>query len=114
MIPNAMPPFDFGLGETADALRDQVQRFASDQVAPIGVNWSFYKNPEVDQLVVELKSTFDPSKQDEITARIHAKAVDDAVMIWVYHDTTARALSPKIKKYVQAQSWFQDLALLEM
>ena len=28
MIPNAMPPFDFGLGETADALRDQVQRFA--------------------------------------------------------------------------------------
>jgi len=35
MIPNAMPPFDFGLGETADALRDQVQRFASEQVAPI-------------------------------------------------------------------------------
>src|SRR5678815_4746116 len=35
MIPNAMPPFDFGLGETADALRDQVQRFASQQVAPI-------------------------------------------------------------------------------
>ena len=35
MIPNAMPPFDFGLGETADALRDQIQRFASDEVAPI-------------------------------------------------------------------------------
>jgi len=35
MIPNAMPPFDFGLGETADALRDQVQRFAAEQVAPI-------------------------------------------------------------------------------
>src|SRR5215475_10683469 len=35
MIPNAMPPFDFGLGETADALRDQVQRFSSEQVAPI-------------------------------------------------------------------------------
>jgi isovaleryl-CoA dehydrogenase len=35
MIPNAMPPFDFGLGETADALRDQVQRFASQEVAPI-------------------------------------------------------------------------------
>src|SRR5712664_2837950 len=35
MIPNAMPSFDFGLGETADALRDQVQRFASAEVAPI-------------------------------------------------------------------------------
>jgi peptide/nickel transport system substrate-binding protein len=88
--------------------------FASDQTAPIGVNWSFYKNPDVDQLVVELKSTFDPAKQDEIAARIHAKAVDDAVMIWVYHDTTPRALSAKIKKYVQAQSWFQDLALVEI
>src|SRR5512144_2990158 len=35
MIRNAMPPFDFGLGETADALRDQVERFASSEVAPI-------------------------------------------------------------------------------
>src|SRR5476649_1086615 len=35
MIPNSTSPFDFGLGETADALRDQVQRFAADQVAPI-------------------------------------------------------------------------------
>src|ERR1700674_5219476 len=35
MIPNAMPPFDFGLGETANALRDQVQRFAAEEVAPI-------------------------------------------------------------------------------
>ena len=42
--------------------------FASDQTAPTGVNWSFY-NPEVDRLVVELKSTFDPARQDEIAAK---------------------------------------------
>ena len=47
-------------------------------------------------------------------AQIHAKAVDDAVMIWVYHDTTPRALSPRIKTFVQAQSWFQDLALVTL
>src|SRR5258707_3134967 len=35
MISNAVPQFDFGLGETADALRDQVQRFAAMEVAPI-------------------------------------------------------------------------------
>ena len=65
--------------------------------------------------MVELKSTsFDPARQDELAARIHAKAVDDAVMIWVYHDTTPRALSAKIKKYVQAQSWFRDPALVEV
>lgn len=86
--------------------------FASDQVAPVGVNWSSYKNTDVDRLVLELQNTFDPAKQDALAAQIHAKAVDDAAMIWVYHDTTPRALSPKIKTYVQAQSWFQDLALI--
>src|SRR5258707_11314958 len=35
MISNAVPQFDFGLGETADALRDQVQRFSAMEVAPI-------------------------------------------------------------------------------
>ena len=99
---------------TSDPFYAVTRFFASDQVAPAGVNWSFYKDPAVDQMVVELRNAFDPAKQDEIAARIHAKAVDDAVMIWVYHDTSARALSPKIKKYVQAQSWFQDLALLEI
>jgi len=86
--------------------------FASDQTAPVGVNWSFYKNAEVDKLVFELKNTFDPAKQDALAALIHAKAVDDAVMIWVYHDTTPHALSAKIKSYTQAQSWFQDIGLI--
>jgi len=98
---------------TSDPFYAVTRFFASDQVAPAGVNWSFYKDTAVDQMVVELRNTFDPAKQDEIAAKIHAKAVDDAVMIWVYHDTAARALSSKIRKYVQAQSWFQDLALLE-
>ena len=88
--------------------------FASDQVAPVGVNWSSYKNADVDRLVVELQNTFDPAKQDALAAQIHAKAVDDAVMIWVYHDRTPRALSSRIKSYTQAQSWFQDLALVAM
>src|SRR3982075_1628716 len=35
MIPNAMPPFDFGLGETADALRERARRFAAPEWAPI-------------------------------------------------------------------------------
>ncbi len=35
MIPNRLPDFDFGLGETADMLRDSVQSFAADNIAPI-------------------------------------------------------------------------------
>ena len=64
--------------------------------------------------MVELQNTFDSAKQDALAAQIHAKAVDGAVMIWVYHDPSPRALSARVKTYVQAQSWFQDLALIEM
>jgi isovaleryl-CoA dehydrogenase len=35
MIPNHGPMMDFGLGETADAIRDTTARFAADQIAPI-------------------------------------------------------------------------------
>ena len=35
MIPNHGPMMDFGLGETADAIRDTTARFAADKIAPI-------------------------------------------------------------------------------
>ena len=34
MIPNHGPSFDFGLGETADAIRETTARFSADQIAP--------------------------------------------------------------------------------
>ena len=34
MISNQLPPFDFGLGETADMLRDTVAGFAAEKIAP--------------------------------------------------------------------------------
>ncbi len=34
MIPNTSPSFDFGLGETVDAIRDTVQSFSADEIAP--------------------------------------------------------------------------------
>ncbi|HUO12194.1 MAG TPA: isovaleryl-CoA dehydrogenase [Caulobacteraceae bacterium] len=35
MIPNHGPTMDFGLGETADAIRDTTQRFAAAEIAPL-------------------------------------------------------------------------------
>ena len=34
MIPNELPGLDFGLGETAELMRDTVRSFAADEVAP--------------------------------------------------------------------------------
>jgi isovaleryl-CoA dehydrogenase len=35
MLPNQPPALDFGLGDTADMIRDTVQSFAADHIAPI-------------------------------------------------------------------------------
>ena len=34
-IPNEYPTLDFGLGETADQLRQTVRAFATDEIAPL-------------------------------------------------------------------------------
>ena len=55
------------------------------------------------------KVTFDPAEQNKILAEIHSYMVDQALWMWVVHDLNPRALGPKVKGFVQAQSWFQDL-----
>jgi peptide/nickel transport system substrate-binding protein len=53
--------------------------------------------------------TFDDEARDILLTKIHEIASRDAVMLFVTHDLNPRALSPKLKGFVQAQSWFQDL-----
>ena len=38
MIPNHGPALDFGLGETADAIRETTARFAADRIAPLAAD----------------------------------------------------------------------------
>ena len=40
---------------------------------------------------------------------MHERLVADAYEIFIVHDLNPRALSPKLKGFVEAQSWFQDL-----
>jgi peptide/nickel transport system substrate-binding protein len=97
---------------TSDPLYAIVRFFHSSQVAPVGVNWGWYSNPKVDAIIDEAKRTFDPAKQDELMAKAHEAVVDDAILVWVVHDTNPHALSPKVKSFVQAQHWFQDLTTI--
>jgi peptide/nickel transport system substrate-binding protein len=82
---------------------------SSDKAAPKGNNYGHVSNKKFDELIAAIRSEFDPVKQDQAVARLHAAAVDEAVWIWVVHDLNPRALSPKVKGFVQAQHWIQDL-----
>ena len=50
-----------------------------------------------------------PPSRTRSSRRLHEIVVDDAPWIFVVHDQNPRALSPKVKGFVQPQSWFVDL-----
>ena len=97
---------------TSDPLLAIIRFYDSKQISPNGLNWSHYKNAEVDALCDKVKQSLDLKEQDAMLARIHEIVVDDAVQVWVVHDTNPHAMSPKVKGYTQAQHWFQDLTTL--
>jgi ABC-type transport system substrate-binding protein len=83
--------------------------FHSAGFPPNGSNWSLYKNSEVDAALSKAFETFDPVERDALVTKAHALVVDDAPWLFVVHDLNPRALSPKVKGFKQAQSWYQDL-----
>lgn len=82
--------------------------------APVGVNWGFYSDPEMEKLLDAAQLAFEQTARDAALARVHEKMVNDAVMIWVVHDVGPRAMSPNVKGFVQAKNWFQDLTPVSM
>ncbi|MGE0768391.1 MAG: ABC transporter substrate-binding protein, partial [Hyphomicrobiaceae bacterium] len=82
----------------------------SDLHAPAGVNWGFYSDPEMDKLLAAAQSAFETKERDAALAKVHTKMVDDALFVWVVHDVAPRAMSKKVKGFVQARNWFQSLS----
>jgi ABC-type transport system substrate-binding protein len=55
------------------------------------------------------ETAFDPQDRDSLLARAHEIVVEEAPWVFIVHDLNPRAMSPKVKGFVQAQSWFQDM-----
>ena len=94
---------------TADPFYALTRFMDSRYIAPNGVNWGGLSDPQVDATIDKIRTTFDPKAQDKLLASLHETLVNQALMLWVVHDTNPHAHSPKIKHFVQAQHWFQDL-----
>jgi peptide/nickel transport system substrate-binding protein len=82
--------------------------------APTGTNWGHYCDPEMDKLLDQVRNTFDPKEQSLVLQKVHEKVVDEALFLMVTHDVNARALSPKVKNFIQAKNWFQDFSPISM
>jgi peptide/nickel transport system substrate-binding protein len=88
-----------------------VRFFHSTSVPPRSLNVMHYLNPEADRLIEAAEASFDPTTRDETLGKLHALVMDEAPWLFVVHDLNPRAMSPKVKGFVQPQSWFVDLTL---
>ncbi len=84
--------------------------YSSNAIPPKGFNYMHYSDPKVDAMVEQVQTTFDSKKRNQILGQLHAYLVDNAVDVWVVHDTGPRAMSSRVRGWVQAKHWFQDLA----
>ena len=91
-----------------------IRHVECDLAAPAGTNWGYYCDPEMDKLLGEIRNAFDPAEQTKLLQKVHEKYVDDALFLMVAHDVNPRAISPKVKGFVQARSWFQDFSPIWM
>ena len=91
-----------------------IQSAFSELVPPRGLDWGWYKDAQADDLARKAIVEFDPGRQAELLTRLHERIVDTAMWCWVVHDLNPRALSPRVKGFVQAQSWFQDLTPVDL
>ena len=54
------------------------------------------------------QQSFDSEQQIELLVQAHAIVVDEAAWAFIVHDLNPRAMSPKVKGFQPAQSWYQD------
>ncbi len=83
--------------------------YSSGAVPPNGFNYMYYMDPALDTMIEKAHNTFDERARDQWLARVHTYIVDQAIDVWVVHDVGPRAMSPKVKGFVQVKHWFQDM-----
>jgi ABC-type transport system substrate-binding protein len=91
-----------------------IQAAWSKLVPPLGIDWGWFKDDETDALCAAVSVAFDPAEQNALMAKLHARMVDQAIWCFVVHDLNPRALAPRVKGFVQAQSWQQDLTQVQL
>jgi peptide/nickel transport system substrate-binding protein len=95
--------------QTQDPFNALIRHVWTPAWAPKGSNWGHYGTEEMDRQVEAVMAEFDPAKRNVLLTKMNEMMNEEAALIFVAHDINPRAMSPKVKGFVQAQSWFQDL-----
>jgi ABC-type transport system substrate-binding protein len=91
-----------------------IRHVDSALMPPKGTNWGYYSDPEMDKLFDGVRTEFDPKAQLALIQKSHEKYVNDALFLFVAHDVSPRAMSKKVKGFVQPQNWFLDFSAISV
>jgi peptide/nickel transport system substrate-binding protein len=83
-------------------------------VPPNGFNWGQWNDPAFEAAFTELENAKDEAAFNTAYAKAHARLVDNPPWLYIVHDLNPRAMSKRVKGFVSAQSWFQDLVTVDL
>ncbi|MEA3157273.1 MAG: peptide/nickel transport system substrate-binding protein, partial [Betaproteobacteria bacterium] len=91
-----------------DAHNAFIRVYSCQSIPPNGFNFMYYCDKTVEAMMDKALNTFDDRQRDQILANVHSYLVTQAVDLWVVHDVAPRAMSAKVKGFVQVKNWYQD------
>lgn len=99
---------------STDAVQDLFQIFHSSQ-AEAGSNSVGYSNPEVDALLEQIRTEFDPQARAALERKVHRKLYDDQVYLFLSLRPQLDAVKTRVRGLVPSLSWYrlQDVWLAE-
>jgi peptide/nickel transport system substrate-binding protein len=83
--------------------------YLTERIPPAGCcNPTGYSSPEADSLFDQAARASDPATRDQLLTQFQGTFIREAPSIPVVHDLNLRVLSPKVRGWVQPQSWWGD------
>ncbi|MEW5741798.1 MAG: ABC transporter substrate-binding protein [Myxococcota bacterium] len=99
---------------STDAVQDVFQIFHSSQ-AQEGSNSVGYANPEVDALLEQIRTEFDPKARAALERQVHRKLFDDQVYLFLSLRPQLDAVKNRVRGLAPSVAWYrlQDVWLAE-
>ena len=88
--------------------------FLSANFTPHGSNSGQWRDEKFDAAFATLETERDPAKIAAALRTAHERLVDNPPWLWIVHDLNPRAMSRRVQNFVSPQSWFIDLARVDL
>ncbi|MEZ4552799.1 MAG: ABC transporter substrate-binding protein [Dehalococcoidia bacterium] len=89
--------------------------YLTERIPPAGCcNATGWSSADADALFKQAANTFDDAARDQLLAQFEGLMMRDAPIAPVVHDLNLRVLSPKVRGWIQPQSWWGDFTSVWM